>query len=126
MVDMLGEEASSRGELVHDNIISLRNIIYATESHLVWIDSVCDLINRKHDIGTKITEIKNKIKKNDISYDNVETCRRLLKLTERREAIIKGIMKEMDKLSIGTKDFYTRNVQKGFLQVAYGLPFKSL
>ena len=121
MVNTYGTDCEAHSERIHDNVTQLKEIIYATESHLVWIDSVFDLINRKHEVGGQITEIKNQMKKNDLTHDNVGTCKRLLSLTERREAMIKGVIREMDKLCIGTKDFYTRFVNNGYIQVAYGV-----
>lgn len=114
----LGRSSKDRVKMLKDNMEDLKTLIYAVESHIVWIESIQDIISRKHEIGSKITDIKHKLNKHDLSYDNVETCQTLLDLTQRRENIIKGIMREMEKLKIGTKDFYSRYIRGEFIKLA--------
>lgn len=39
-----------RGNEAYVNLVSVKEFLYATESHLVWIESLQDLIERKNDI----------------------------------------------------------------------------
>lgn len=55
------------------------------------------------------------MKDSPLNYLEIESCKYLLNLTERRDKIIKGIIIEMKKLTIGTRDFYPRFVDGGFL-----------
>lgn len=91
-------------------------MIYAVESHLVWIESVQDLIFRKEELCDKLLRLKEDMKNGPLNRHEIESCKYLLNLTERRDKMIKGIRKEMLKLSIGTKDFFPRYVYNGFIE----------
>ena len=56
------------------------------------------------------------MKNSPLNHHEIESCKYLLDLTERREKIIRGIRKEMNKLRIGTRDFYPRYVEKNFIR----------
>jgi hypothetical protein len=105
-----------RGNEAYSNLVSVQELLYATESHLVWIESVQDLIQRKNDLCEKLSNIKTEMKNSPLNHHEIESCKYLLNLTERRDKIIKGIRKEMDQLAIGTRDFYPRYISSGFIQ----------
>lgn len=60
-------------------------------------------------------KIKNDMKNSPLNHHEIESCKYLLSLTERRDIMIKGIRKEMEKLRIGTRDFYPRYINTGFI-----------
>jgi hypothetical protein len=66
------------------------------------------------------------MKNSPLNHYEIASCRYLLNLTERREKIIKGIIVEMEKLTIGTRDFYPRYVDNGFLVSQYEFYKKGL
>ena len=105
-----------RGDEAYNNVVELEELLYATESHLVWIESVQDLIHRKNELWDRLTQVKEDMKNSPLNHHEIESWKYLLELTERREKIIFGIKREMDKLKAGTRDFYPRYVQKAFIQ----------
>lgn len=109
------EIAKKRGDIAYNNLVELKDLLYATESHLVWIESVQDLIERKNELCEKLLKIKNDMKNSPLNHHEIESCKYLLSLTERRDIMIKGIRKEMEKLRIGTRDFYPRYINTGFI-----------
>jgi hypothetical protein len=126
MVDNYEGISKVRGNDAYDNLVKIENLIYAIESHLVWIESVQDLIERKDALWNKLVSIKEEMKNSPLNHYEIESCRYLLNLTERREKIIRGIIAEMEKLTIGTKDFYPRYVDNGFLVSQYEFYKKGL
>jgi len=115
MVDKNGIIAKIRGNEAYNNLVQIEELIYATESHLVWIESVQDLVNRKNDISDKLVELRTTMKEGPLNHHEIESCKFLLLLTERRDKMIKGIRKEMLLLNTGTKDFYPRYISNGFI-----------
>jgi len=116
--DRIGKQAiiaKMRGNEAAKNVSDLQEMLYATENHLVWLESVEDLINRKTTVCDKLMKIKTDMKNGPLNHHEIASCQYLLELTERRDKIIKGIRKEMEKLTIGTKDFYKRYVDSGFI-----------
>jgi len=50
--------ADDRGKEASTNLVELKELLYAIESHLVWIESVQDLISRKEVISDKLLNVK--------------------------------------------------------------------
>ena len=50
LVDDNSKISQIRGDESYKNLVELEELLYATESHLVWIESVQDLITRKNEL----------------------------------------------------------------------------
>mmetsp|Transcript_12656 Transcript_12656/g.11211 ORF Transcript_12656/g.11211 Transcript_12656/m.11211 type:complete len:252 (+) Transcript_12656:868-1623(+) len=110
------DSSKVRGDESYNNLVELEELLYATESHLVWIESVQDLIARKNELCEKLIQKKTEMKNSPLNHHEIESCKYLLELTERREKIIRGIRKEMEKFRVGTLDFYPRYVENKFIK----------
>ncbi|CAI2385967.1 unnamed protein product [Moneuplotes crassus] len=107
--------ADDRGKEASTNLVELKELLYAIESHLVWIESVQDLISRKEVISDKLLNVKKELKDAPLNENNKQLSTDLVTLTERRERMIKGIRMEMKKLTKGTLDFYPRYAESKFI-----------
>lgn len=119
LAKLLSKNAQSSkiwGDDAYKNLVELEELLYATESHIVWIESVQDLIERKNSLWEKLLTVQNEMKESPLNHHEIESWRYLLDLTKRRDKIIRGIRKEMEKLSIGTKDFYPRYIETKFIK----------
>lgn len=117
-VDVIqGFEAMSkqRAEDSYNTIVLLNKFIYATESHIVWIESMQDLISRKNEMSDKLSKLHTDIRKRNVTSYEVDTQKYLLSLTERREAIVRGVKEEINLFKIGNNDYYDRWVHSGFI-----------
>lgn len=65
--------AKIRGNEAFNNLSELQELLYATESHLVWIESVQDLISRKNELCDNLIKIKGDMKESPLNHHEIES-----------------------------------------------------
>ena len=115
VIDQLSKSIKQQADWSYENSNHLKELIYASESHLVWIESVQDLIVRTHDLYSKINEMKNKVTANQSHKNEIEIYKELITLTQKKEEMNNGVKKEIERLKIGTIDFYNRCAHIGLI-----------
>lgn len=119
LLNAVSQSAKKQSDAAYENSNHLIELIYASESHLVWIESVQDLIARTHSLISKTNEMKSKISITKSQKGEIDLYKELISLTQRKEEMNTGVKKEVERLKIGTADFYERWAYTGLILNQY-------
>lgn len=103
----------------HDDCIQNRKeieegILYEAESHLMWVDSIIDLLQRRKELKSRLETVTHELKNggDDAQYDYGNES---IELEKRIAAMTKGIYAELALLKGGTKDFLMNKLREQFI-----------
>jgi len=98
-----------------------KKLLFAIESHLLWIDSVIDLWTRWKEVSVRLDFLNEKLKDPNDKEAEHDFCNEQYQTKDKLPKMEKGLKYEFDLLVKGTKDFYENKLwdEAVNLQITY-------
>lgn len=100
-------------------------MLYATENHLVWIESVMDILNRRADKKARLDYIDREMKNCEDQSAEYDYGNERNELLTSMTKITDGLKREVKTLSHGTIDFYKTKLFDQFITWQQDFVFQS-
>lgn len=107
MLKSVGEANKKLYELAMNNKTELENqLFFDTESHLVWIESVIDLLQRRRALKDRLSFIDKKLQDPNDQGAQYDFANEKININSRCKKLTTGVIQEIDLLKKGTNEFF--------------------
>lgn len=107
LLKSVGESNKKLYELAMNNKTELENkLFFDTESHLVWIESVIDLLQRRRELKDRLSFIDKKLQDQNDQSAQYDFANEQINLIGRCKKLTTGVIQEVDLLKKGTNEFF--------------------
>lgn len=115
LLKSVGESNKKLYELAMNNKTELENkLFFDTESHLVWIESVIDLLQRRRELKDRLSFIDKKLQDQNDQSVQYDFANEQINLIGRCKKLTTGVIQEVDLLKKGTNEFFKDKLWKEF------------